>query len=63
MKNQWRHAKYPNKVFTGTTRRVSVTPQLMEMPFMLVCGRIVKSFESWQAAVGAGWVRKKREKR
>lgn len=54
---EWRHKKYPGKVFRGTTRVSKVNPKLTETTFMLVCDRQVKSFESWQAAVGAGWVR------
>lgn len=45
----WKHKKYKN-LFVGTYQR-----SFSDRVFTLICGRTVKSYESWQAAKHDGW--------
>lgn len=48
----WSHKKYKSE-FKATYEKSS-----KDRVFTLSCGKIIKSYESWQAAKKDGWVKK-----
>lgn len=56
----WTHKKRGKKTFKGTYLIIPVSRgyPLQERVFQLICGDLIVSFESWQAAKKLGWVKK-----